>query len=62
MFLIIVSNPGTGKTTVGKLFGTILKDLGLISDGEVVIKNPNDFIGSFIGESEKKVIFSIKIH
>jgi len=52
--LITLSSAGTGKTSVAKLFGAILCDLGLLSDGEVVIKNPSDFIGSVIGESEKK--------
>ncbi|KIM42882.1 hypothetical protein M413DRAFT_26853 [Hebeloma cylindrosporum] len=48
-----IGSPGTGKTTVAKLYGRILADLGLLSNGEVVIKNPSDFIGSALGESEK---------
>jgi SpoVK/Ycf46/Vps4 family AAA+-type ATPase len=42
----------TGKTTVAKLYARILVDLGLLSKGEVVIKNPSDFVGSVIGSSE----------
>jgi len=64
-----IGSPGTGKTTVAQLYGKILADLGLLSNGEgklfgcthkrkidsvaVVIKNPSDFIGSALGESEK---------
>ncbi|EKD17579.1 NFX1-type zinc finger-containing protein 1 [Drepanopeziza brunnea f. sp. 'multigermtubi' MB_m1] len=48
-----LGSPGTGKTTVAKLYGRILADIGLLSNGEVVTKNPSDFIGSAIGESEK---------
>ncbi|KAK8013231.1 hypothetical protein PG991_009502 [Apiospora marii] len=51
---IFLGNPGTGKTTVAKLYGQILVDLGLLSKGEVVVKNPADFIDAVIGGSEKK--------
>lgn len=36
------------------IYGSVLKDLGLLSKGEVVVKNPSDFIGSVLGESDKK--------
>ncbi|KAF7863083.1 hypothetical protein EAF04_007166 [Stromatinia cepivora] len=50
---VFLGSPGTGKTTVAKLYGRILSDLGILSNGEVVIKNPADFIGSHIGQSEE---------
>ncbi|KIY50066.1 P-loop containing nucleoside triphosphate hydrolase protein [Fistulina hepatica ATCC 64428] len=50
---VFLGSPGTGKTSVAKLYGRILADLGLLSNGEVVLKNPADFIGSVLGESEK---------
>ncbi|KAA8572099.1 hypothetical protein EYC84_002022 [Monilinia fructicola] len=50
---VFLGSPGTGKTTVAKLYGRILSDLGLLSNGEVVIKNPADFIGSAMGQSEE---------
>ena len=51
---VFLGNPGTGKTTVAKLYGQILGDIGLLSNGEVVVRNPSDFVGSVLGESEKK--------
>ncbi|KAI0442324.1 P-loop containing nucleoside triphosphate hydrolase protein [Xylaria telfairii] len=50
---VFVGNPGTGKTTVAKLYGKILEALGLLSNGEVIIKNPADFVGNVLGQSEK---------
>ncbi|KAL9085436.1 MAG: hypothetical protein Q9165_007586 [Trypethelium subeluteriae] len=50
---VFLGSPGTGKTSVAKLYGKILVDLGLLSNGEVVVKNPSDFVGAVMGESEK---------
>ncbi|KAL1740854.1 P-loop containing nucleoside triphosphate hydrolase protein [Schizophyllum fasciatum] len=58
---VFLGSPGTGKTTVAKLYGQILADLGMLSNGEVVVKNPSDFIGRYLGSSErntKKILAS----
>lgn len=46
--------PPAGKTTVAGLYGAILRDLGLLSKGEVVVKVPADFVGDVLGASEKQ--------
>lgn len=50
---VFLGNPGTGKTTVAKLYGEILSHLGLLSKREVVFKTASDFNGTVIGESTK---------
>ncbi|KAJ5522243.1 hypothetical protein N7527_006358 [Penicillium freii] len=50
---VFLGNPGTGKTSIAKIYGQILVDIGFLSNGEAVMRNPSDFIGSVIGESEK---------
>ncbi|KAH7098449.1 P-loop containing nucleoside triphosphate hydrolase protein [Auriculariales sp. MPI-PUGE-AT-0066] len=49
---VFYGNPGTGKTTVANIYGQILADIGMLSKGEVVMKNPSDFKGQHIGASE----------
>jgi SpoVK/Ycf46/Vps4 family AAA+-type ATPase len=44
--------PGTGKTVVAKLYGQILAEIGVLSKGELVVRNPSDLIGQYIGDSE----------
>eukprot|EP00899_Mesostigma_viride_P014092 jgi/Mesvir1/22684/Mv14107-RA.1 len=51
---LFLGNPGTGKTTVAKLYGQILRDLGLLSKGEVHLKTASDFVGDVVGGSEQK--------
>ena len=50
---LFVGNPGTGKTTVAAIYGRILQSLRLLSDGAVEYKTASDFVGSFVGESQK---------
>ncbi|KAI9783318.1 MAG: hypothetical protein M1816_001416 [Peltula sp. TS41687] len=50
---VFLGSSGIGKTTVAKLYGQVLADLGLLSNGEIVVKNPSDFVGDVSGASEK---------
>jgi len=45
---------GTGKTTGAKLYGRLLKELGFLSSGDVVVKTASDFVGQYIGQSQKQ--------
>ncbi|PQE23789.1 NFX1-type zinc finger-containing 1 protein [Rutstroemia sp. NJR-2017a BBW] len=43
---------GTGKTVVAKLYAKILCEIGVLSKGEVIFRNPSDLLGQYIGDSE----------
>jgi AAA+ superfamily predicted ATPase len=49
---VFLGSPGTGKTTVAKLYARILADFGILSKGDVIIKKPSDLIDRYIGGSE----------
>ncbi|KAH6916253.1 CbxX/CfqX family protein [Coprinopsis sp. MPI-PUGE-AT-0042] len=51
---VFLGPPGTGKTTVAHLYGHILADLGMLSKGEVMFRNPSDFVDTVFGDSEEK--------
>jgi hypothetical protein len=50
----MIGNPGTGKTTVAGHYGKLLKALRLLTKGDVIAKTASDFVGSAVGESQKK--------
>ncbi|USS85831.1 AAA family ATPase [Fructilactobacillus cliffordii] len=57
--MIFTGNPGTGKTTVAKLFATILYQNDIITANKLVLTDRSDLVGHYTGttaDRTKKVI------
>lgn len=53
---IFAGNPGTGKTTVGKMLGAFYSMLGVLGGAETLFVDASDLIGTHVGESKEKTI------
>jgi hypothetical protein len=58
---VYVGNPGTGKTTVAKLYARLLCATGMLSKDEVVSRSASDFISEAVGGSSQKTKDILKL-
>lgn len=51
MHMIFTGNPGTGKTTVARIFARYLKAIGILSTGVLVEVSRKDLVGQYVGHT-----------
>ena len=52
--MIFIGNPGTGKTTVARIFAEILYNLGYIKNNKLIEVTGKDLIGEYVGQTANK--------
>ncbi len=52
---LFTGNPGVGKSTVCKLYGSLLRQAGALTYGHVVVCDRGTFVGTHWGDEEKAV-------
>lgn len=60
LHLVLMGNPGTGKTTLARLIARLYKELGLLTQGQLVEVDRAQLVGAYVGQTEQRVMEAIK--
>ncbi len=60
MHMVFTGNPGTAKTTVARLFAQIMKENGLLTNGDMYEVGRADLVGKYVGSTAPLVKSAFK--
>src|SRR5699024_7398649 len=56
LHMIFKGNPGTGKTTVARVLGQILNEVGVLSSGHVIELDRSHLVSRYQGDIEQRIV------
>lgn len=60
LHMVLMGNPGTGKTTLARLIARLYHELGLLPRAEVIEVDRSQLVGAYVGQSEQKTMDAIQ--
>jgi len=51
---VFTGNPGTGKTSVAKIYAELLKECGMLKRGHLIVSSRADFVAGYVGQTAIK--------
>lgn len=60
LHLVLMGNPGTGKTTLARLIARLYKELGLLTQGQLIEVDRSHLVGAYVGQTEQRVMDAVK--
>jgi len=60
LHMIFKGNPGTGKSTIARLMGRLFKEMGVLSQGQLIEVERADLVGEYIGHTAHKAREQLK--